>query len=286
MRAAPDPLYVAARMVLLDALDALGAHRRALVVVGAQAIYLRTEPSAVQIAPYTTDGDFVLDPDQLGDEPLLEDALREGGFRLLPSGGGLQPGLWTRRTSLGGREIEVEVDLLVPAAWGGSGSRARGARLGAHGKRAARLTRGLEAALVDHGPLSIGALEPEDSRVIEVAVAGPAALLVAKAHKLRDRAAGRTDRLHDKDAADVVRLLQAIPTAELVPVLAGLCRHARAGEVTREALTELGRLFGARGAPGVRMAVRALEGAMPEERVAAICVTSMSDLREGIPPLG
>ena len=259
---------------------------RTLVVVGEQAIYLRTEPSAGGIAPYTTDGDFVLDPDQLGDEPLLEDALREGGFRLLPSGGGLQPGLWTRRTSLGSREIEVEVDLLVPAAWSRGGPSPRGARLGVHGKRAARLTRGLEAALVDHGPLTIEALEPEDSRVIEVAVAGCAALLIAKVHKLRDRAAGRADRLHDKDAADVVRLLQATPTAELVPVLAGLRRHERAGEVTVQGLTELRHLFGARGAEGVRMAVRSLEGAMPAEQVMAICGTAVSDLLDGLQSLG
>ncbi len=37
----PDPLYVVARRVLLDALDALGPHREACVLVGAQAVYLR-----------------------------------------------------------------------------------------------------------------------------------------------------------------------------------------------------------------------------------------------------
>lgn len=35
-----DPEYFAARRVLLDALDALGVHRKAVVLVGAQAIYL------------------------------------------------------------------------------------------------------------------------------------------------------------------------------------------------------------------------------------------------------
>jgi hypothetical protein len=35
--AAPDPEYVAARGVLLDALDALGTQRKAVVLVGAQA---------------------------------------------------------------------------------------------------------------------------------------------------------------------------------------------------------------------------------------------------------
>ena len=37
-----DELYVIARRVLLDALEALGPHRDATILVGAQAIYLHT----------------------------------------------------------------------------------------------------------------------------------------------------------------------------------------------------------------------------------------------------
>jgi len=37
-----DPLYVAARSVLLDALTLLAPHGDAVIVVGAQAVYLRT----------------------------------------------------------------------------------------------------------------------------------------------------------------------------------------------------------------------------------------------------
>ena len=40
MPGAPDPIYVLARRALLDALEALGDQRRAVVLVGAQAIYL------------------------------------------------------------------------------------------------------------------------------------------------------------------------------------------------------------------------------------------------------
>ncbi len=36
------PIYVAARGVLLDALDALGEQRQAVILAGAQAIYLHT----------------------------------------------------------------------------------------------------------------------------------------------------------------------------------------------------------------------------------------------------
>ena len=48
MSGAPDPRYVVARSVLLDALEALGEQREAVVVVGAQAIYMQT--GAVELA--------------------------------------------------------------------------------------------------------------------------------------------------------------------------------------------------------------------------------------------
>jgi hypothetical protein len=41
MRGEHDPEYVEARRILLDALEAIGHHRKAVVLVGAQAIYLR-----------------------------------------------------------------------------------------------------------------------------------------------------------------------------------------------------------------------------------------------------
>lgn len=45
----PDPRYVAARRVLLDALDALAPHRPAVIVAGAQAVYLQGEPAAADV---------------------------------------------------------------------------------------------------------------------------------------------------------------------------------------------------------------------------------------------
>lgn len=58
----PDPEYVVARRILLDALDALGEHRGAVVVAGAQAIYLRAGAAVLPIADLTTDADLALDP--------------------------------------------------------------------------------------------------------------------------------------------------------------------------------------------------------------------------------
>jgi len=67
MPGVPDAVYVLARRILLDALQALGDQRDALVLVGAQAIYLHTGDGDLAVAPYTTDGDIALDPSELSD---------------------------------------------------------------------------------------------------------------------------------------------------------------------------------------------------------------------------
>ena len=77
------------------------------------------------------------------------------------------------------------MDLLVPEAVDGPGS--RGARLGIHGNRAARKVLGLEGALVSHNPKKIEALASDDLRSCVIEVARPAALLVAKVHKIAER---------------------------------------------------------------------------------------------------
>jgi len=125
----PDPEYIAARRVLLDALEALGTHRKAVVLVGAQAIYLDVGEGDLAVAPYTTDGDLAIDPRELDDEPALVATLEAAGFTLA-----VRPGTWTMS--------EVQIDLLVPASLGGPGR--RGARLGVHGTDVARKATGLE----------------------------------------------------------------------------------------------------------------------------------------------
>ena len=75
-----DELYVLARRVLLDALDALGPHQDAIVLVGAQAVYLRVGEADLAVAPFTTDGDLAIDPAVLAEIPPLERALMDAGF--------------------------------------------------------------------------------------------------------------------------------------------------------------------------------------------------------------
>lgn len=75
------PESVAARTVLLDALEALGPQCEAIVVVGAQAVYLRTGDGGITgYAPYTTDADLVLAPSRIADEPHIEELMLEADF--------------------------------------------------------------------------------------------------------------------------------------------------------------------------------------------------------------
>lgn len=275
--------YVAARTVLLDALDALLPHRSALVVVGAQAVYARTGTAGLSVAPYTTDGDVVLDPSLLADDPLLEVAMQAADFDLKVNiGGGIEPGTWIATTVVDGVPYDVPVDLIVPEAVLAGGN-TRGARLPVHGKRAAKRTHGLEAALIDYDVLTLSGLALGDVRRTEVRVAGVAALLIAKAHKLNDRVqAGRTHRLDDKDAADVLRLIRVTPVSDMARMLKRLCADPVAGAATEEAIEALGGLFRAAGAPGVLMAVRAVRLDLPAAQVVAQLVGYVDELRDRV----
>ena len=115
------PITIAARRVLLDALEALEQHREGLVLVGAQAIYLYTGDADVAIATTTKDSDIALIPVRLTPEPTLDAAMTAAGFshdRSLQ-----QPGEWSS-----GEELGPPVELLVPEGLHAGGGR-RGARI-------------------------------------------------------------------------------------------------------------------------------------------------------------
>lgn len=242
-----EPL-VAARSALLDALQALAVQRDALVLVGAQAIYLHTGAAAVGLAEATKDCDLAIDPRELDDDLLLDDAMTAAGFhRDLAHP---QPGAWLSPTG-------IPVDLMVPEALAGGGGR-RGARIPPHSRHATRRTPGLEAVLVDYAPMTITALDPADIREATIKVAGPAALLVAKLHKLGERS-DDSGRLIDKDAHDIYRLLVATDTELLATRLIELSNDSLAGLATTGAIDYLRDLFGSTDALGASMAGRAEE---------------------------
>jgi len=268
----PDPLYVAARSVLLDALDALGPQRSAVILVGAQAIYLHTGAIELPLAEYTSDADVTLDPRLLKESPEIESALTAAGFSR-----SRRVGAWVTTREVEGREVPIEVDLMVPEAVGGPGRRA--ARLAGHADQVARKARGLEAALVDKQIMTLRALGASDRRAFDVAVAGPAALLISKLHKIRERLAERDQRrLDDKDALDVLRLLQAVPTMDLVQALRRLQGEEVASPVTHEALAALKDLFSEARHAGAQMAVRAAGPLAVPEHIAESCAFLTRDL--------
>lgn len=169
------PEYVAARTVLLDALEALDIQREAIIVVGAQAVYLRTgDAGIVGVAPYTTDADLALAPAWLTAEPHIEDLMGDAGFAQKAD-----PGVWWKTVDIAGRATEVEVDIMVPERYAPNGGR-RSVRIPPHDKMVARKAIGLEGSIIDHDVIEVAALDDTDHRHFAVRVAGAAALVVAK----------------------------------------------------------------------------------------------------------
>lgn len=268
-----DELYVIARRVLLDAFDALGEHRDATILVGAQAIYLHTGDAEFGVAEYTTDVDLALDPMLLAEIPPLERALEEAGF----FGSASAVGIWkTRRRTSASFEIDVQLDLLVPAKVSpGAGRRA--ARLPGHGIHAARKVDGLEGVLVDVTEHDITSLEPgEDPRVVRAKVAGPGALLVAKMFKIYERLGSA--RANDKDALDVLRILQGIATEDLAGRLKLVLGDRRSGTTAARALEFFAENFGDRSGEGAVMAARAAQPVMDADQVRLTCEVLARDL--------
>jgi hypothetical protein len=207
------------------------------------------------VAPFTTDGDFALNPRVLDDEPILAEALRAAGFDLA-----ITPGTWSL--------TDVQIDLLVPSSLGGPGR--RGARLGRHGTEVARKATGLEAAIVDNSIVRQAALDTNDARTFEVAVAGLAALLVAKLHKIAERET-MMDRQNAKDGLDVLRILRSADLRQVASKLTELATDPVAGAVTQQAHIYLRQLFASRTAHGSAMAVRATAGLEDAATIAASC---------------
>ena len=213
--------YVVARKVLLDALDALKPQIDSVILVGAQAVYFHTDLVEGTGVIMTTDGDLALDADLLTSDPELTGALKDAGFTQ-----GKQPGSWVG-------EGGVNVDLMVVPHQSNRGPGARAADLPPHEKWLARITPGLEPALVDNEVSEIASLDEADSRTVSLHIAGPAALLVAKLTKIREReeqvAANKANRarLVGKDAVDSYRLLVTVQTVDLVK---GFESHRRSPE--------------------------------------------------------
>lgn len=243
-----DNLIDEARAALLDAIVALEAHKDSVILIGAQAIYLRTGNATFALAEATKDSDLAIDPRKLGEDPRLEEAMTGAGFILNPVS--QHPGAWMSPNG-------IPVDLMVPEHLAGSGGR-RGVRIPPHAKHSARRAVAIEAAIVDQSPMTVESLDG-DGRSAVINVAGSAALLVTKLHKLGERV-DTPRRLNDKDAHDIYRLLVATETPDLAETMQRLRADEISQAATTQALGYLEQLFARADALGATMAGRAEEG--------------------------
>ena len=184
---------------------------------------------------------------------------------------------------MAGETAEFPVDLIAPSEFAAKAGR-RGARLGPHGQVAARKIPGLEAAVIDNSIMTVQSLDPGDDRALDVQVAGPLALLVAKAHKIQERLeqTKRPGRVIAKDAGDVYRLMQTSSPTDCARTAAELMRDDRIGESVSSGVEFLIEQFRAASTPGTTLAIAYLRGAVPEERARAVCNGFIADLRKSL----
>lgn len=268
---APEALYIASRRVLLDALYALEDQRDALILVGAQAVYLRSEEANLGVAAFTADADLGIDRNLLGDLPLLERAMEAADFKLSDDPARRQPGQWFRAIEVQGEQVLIPVDLLIPGQFSGTSPNRRSANLPPHGRMAVRKVDGLELALADNSVVRIRSLDPaNDPRTANIKVAGISALLTAKAYKIHDRLADTTPgRQSNKDAGDVIRLMTTSNPSVVAATFNELLQNPdeRIRETAQTGLTYLKDQFGRVRGPGIQMAEHALAGAIPVGRI-------------------
>ena len=148
----------------------------------------------------------------------------------------------------------------------------RGARLGVHGNRAAMKVHGLEGALVSHTPKAISSLAPDADRSRILKVAGPAALLVSKVHKIGERVSAA--HAHRRE------LLHAIDAADMASEFGLLRSHEISSQVTSEALSMFQSLFSTRSGPGTELVVQHVLGIEDSASIAESSVALSQDLLE------
>lgn len=238
-----------ARSALLDTLQALETHIDALVLVGAQAIYLQTVDFVSEVAPTTVDADFAIDTTVLENSPDIELVLLESNFKYSASG---NPGQWMTPNG-------IPVDIMVPSKSSGRAGIGRSARLIGHSNKSVRRTDGLEACVVSFKLMKISSFSLDDKREFTIRVASPASIIVAKCFKIAERL--ETNRnIANKDSFDVYRLLAHIPMGELVQEFLKLLSDNSSNETTVKGIQYFAKLFtGNLSAPGIDAVGAAIE---------------------------
>lgn len=206
------------RRLLIEAILALQEHADAVTVVGAHAVHVWVQKKWGAIDMESTrDGDLAVNPVLIAEDPKIVKLLAGIGLEpARPERPGIY-GLATERALPWGERTTV--DLLVPETYAGSTGRA--ARIPGQ-PRAATRAYGLELAIHDRSLIRISTVDGEPELAVDVHVAGPAALLIAKAHKVAERLAEvekRPDRVRPKDSGDIALLMMVTDGIEIAETM-------------------------------------------------------------------
>lgn len=230
-----------ARKALLDTLEALEIHLDALVLVGAQAVYLHTTDFDSEVAPATFDADFAIDVASLQTKPDIEFILTDNDFIYAENG---NPGQWLSPEG-------IPVDIMVPKKISGRPGNGRSARLEGHANKSVRVTEGLEGCVVSNSMMEIASLVPGDSRKFNLKVANPSSIIIAKSFKIAEHLRANR-RIENKDSFDIFRLLAHVPIQNLVAQFEVLISNDLSRETTLKGLKYFENLFTANvDAPGI-----------------------------------
>lgn len=217
---------ITSRRALIDVITGLADQREALTVLGGHAVIEVTQGvPALPPDDTTRDGDLGVIPQLLSDDPNLSARMAELGYEAARPE---RPGVWSP-VSQRDRDIHDRdsVDLIAPMSLARgdltTNRNIRAARVGAHGRHAVSATSGTELSVLNRQWRKLRSFD--DGPTVDAYVAGPSALLCAKAYKIHDRLdptelRRNADRLRPKDFADLYRLLLVITPEEAAGVFA------------------------------------------------------------------
>lgn len=211
------------RRLLIDTIRHLEPFRESLTVIGAHAVFARVQDVLPDmVMPSTKDADLAVNPEFVAPQPVILELLAAAGLEPASPD---RPGIYGYANESARPQWDrTTIDLLVPAAYAGAGRRA--ARITGQ-KNAATKAEGIELALHDRSAMVLTPLPGDPDRdPVEVMVAGHAALLVAKAYKVRDRVAdydNRPYRLRAKDSVDVGLLMLASDPEDAAETMRRVC---------------------------------------------------------------
>jgi hypothetical protein len=227
---------ITSRRALIDVITGLADQREALTVLGGHAVIEVTQDiPSLPPDDTTRDGDLGIIPQLLGDVPNLSDRMSELGYETARPE---RPGVWS---PISQRDHDVHdrdsVDLIAPMSLARgeltTNRTIRAARVGSHGKHAVSATHGTELSVLDRQWRTLRSFD--GGPTIDAYVAGPSALLCAKAYKIHDRLdptelRRNADRLRPKDFADLYRLLLVITPESAAEVFTRATTEPKIGD--------------------------------------------------------